>query len=234
MESNNRTARIAGSLYLINIVTGIFSLIYVPSMIEIRGDSATAVNNLLASEFLYRSGVAVGLLSFSIFMVLPFVLFKLLRHINQGAAVLMVAFALVFIPIDFVALGHKLDVLSLLHDTHYRSTFSIEQLHAQMMVSLHSYDNAMVISEIFWGLWLLPFGYLVFKSDFLPKMLGIFLMVACLSDLIEVVGEVLFPGTIKGLATTLVTLPGAVGEFGICLWLLIMGARKTLFSNPPA
>jgi len=230
MESNDKTARIAGLLYLINIITGVFSLMYVPSMIDTHGDATTAISNLLASEFLFRLGVAVGLMSFSVFMLLPFVLYKLLGHISKSAAILMVALAVIFIPIDFMALGHKLDVVSLLHDGRYRSAFNIEQVHAQAMLSLHAYENAMTVSEIFWGLWLLPFGYLVFKSGFLPKVLGVLLMAGCVSDLIEVVGDVLYPGTIRGVAATLVMLPGVVGEFGICLWLLIVGARKSLFT----
>ncbi len=88
---------------------------------------------------------------------------------------------------------------------------------------MDAYDNRVFVSEIFWGLWLLPFGYLVFKSGFLPKTLGVLLMLGCFSYLIDFFGRLLFPHhAVPGF----VMLPASLGEIGICLWLTIMGARK--------
>jgi hypothetical protein len=222
MNSINRTARLAGLLYLVDVVTGIFSLIYVPSRINVHGDAAATVKNNLASESLFRLGIAMGLVSDVVFLLLPLVLYKLLSPVNKSAAVLMVALAVIFVPIGFVAIAHQLDVLSLLEGAQYQQVFSPDQLHARVMLLLDAYDHRILVSEIFWGLWLLPFGYLVFKSGFLSKVLGILLMMGCFSYLISFFAQILFPHyTLPGF----VMLPASAGEIGICLWLLIVGAR---------
>jgi len=88
-----------------------------------------------------------------------------------------------------------------------------------------------LVCELFWGLWLLPFGYLVFKSGFLPKVLGILLMMGCLSYLVHFFEGVLFPGLLRGVAETVVMLPAPLGEFGICRWLLIVAARQSILRD---
>src|ERR1700722_9894123 len=158
MDSKNRTARVAGLLYLATVVTGIFSLIYRPSHNGVQGDATATVTNILASESLFRLGIAVGSVGFVAFLLLPLALYKLLSSINGTAAVLMVAFAEACVPIYFVAIANQLDVLSLLNGDKYQTVFTVDQLHARVMSLLDAYDNKIFISEIFWGLWLLPLG----------------------------------------------------------------------------
>ena len=223
MDSKSKTARGAGLLYLVTVVTGIFSLIYVPSHINVHGDAASTVNNIIASESLFRLSIAAGSIGYVAFLLLPLALYDLLSPVNRKIAVLMVALAVACVPIEFVALADRLDILSLLNGDKYQQVFTADQQHARVMSLIDAYDNAIFISEIFWGLWLLPFGYLVFKSSFLPRILGILLMMGCFSYLIGFFGQVLFPHyTIP----SFVMLPASFGEIGICLWLLIVGARK--------
>jgi hypothetical protein len=226
MGTNKKTARIAGLLYLIVVVTGFFSIIYVPSQITVDGDASATVSNIMASKQFFRLGIVMGLICYTAFLLLPFALYKLLGQIGKGAAVLMVAFAVVSVPISFVNLLNKLNILSLLSEANYLRAFTAEQLHAQVMLSLDAYGNGILVSEIFWGLWLLPFGYLVFKSGFLPKVLGILLMIGCLGYLINFFGEVLFPGYAETSIATFASLPSGLGEIGTCLWLLIVGIRE--------
>ena len=94
------------------------------------------------------------------------------------------------------------------------------------MLSLDAYNNGILVSSIFWGLWLLPFGYLVFKSGFLPKVLGILLMIGCFGYLINFLGVELLPGYEGTAIARVVRMPAALGELGTCLWLLIIGARE--------
>lgn len=221
-ESIDKTARLAGLVYLVTVVTGIFSLLYVPSRISGHGDAAATVHNILASETLFRFGIAVGSIGYVAFLVVPLILYKLLGPVNRSMGALMVAFAVVSTPIDFVAIANQLDILSLLDGDKYRQLFTPEQVQARVLLLLDAYHNKVFISEIFWGLWLLPFGYLVFKSGFLPRILGIFLMLGCFGYLISAFGLMLFPHyTLPGF----IMLPATFGEIGICLWLLIMGAR---------
>jgi hypothetical protein len=223
--SMNKAARTSGLLYLIVIVTGIFSIGYVPSQITVEGNASATVSNILASETLFRLGIVAGLICYTAFLVLPFALYKLLSPVGKSAAVLMIVFAVVQVPIFFVNLLNKLDILSLLSAPDYLQVFTTEQLHAQAMLSLAAYSNGILVSEIFMGLWLLPFGYLVFKSGFLPRVLGILLMAGCFGYLIDFFGSALFLGYSDTSIANYVTLPATFGEIGTCLWLLIAGVR---------
>lgn len=226
MGTDKKIARIAGLLYLIVVVSGFFNLVYVPSQLHVQGDALATANNILASKQLFGLGIVAGLVCYTTFLLLPLVLYKLLSRAGKDIAVLMVALAVASVPISFVNLSHKLDVLSLLGDANYLQAFTTEQLHAQVMLSLDAYRSGSLISEIFWGLWLLPFGYLVFKSGRLPRVLGILLMLGCFGYLINILGPAIFPGYAKTGIATFVSLPSGLGEIGTCLWLLIVGVRE--------
>ena len=226
MDMNDKVARTAGLLYLIVVVTAIFGDLYVPSQVIVRGDAFATANNILASESLFRLGIATGLIAATAFLLLPFVLYRLLRQVDRNLAVLMVVFAAASVPISFVNKAHYLDVLSLLSGADYLRAFTTEQLHAQVMLSLKASANGALVAELFWGLWLLPFGYLVFKSGFLPRILGILLMIGCFGYLTDSFARMLFPaGYAEAAISNYMIIPSALGEVGICLWLLIMGAR---------
>lgn len=227
----NKTARMAGFLYLIVVAAGIFSLGYVPSQIMVRGDAAATVSNIVASEPLFRLWIVAALLCYTAFLVLPLVLYRLLSPVGTGEAALMVVFAVTSVPIAFVNELNKLEILSLVSGADYLQAFTAEQLRAEVMLSLATYNKGLLVLEIFWGLWLLPFGYLVFKSGFLPRILGVLLMLGCLGYVIDFSASVLFPGYAQTAISSFVTLPARFGEIGICLWLLIMGVRK---ANRPA
>jgi len=226
MQSNKRTARIAGLLYLIVVLAGIFSLAYVPSQIDTTGDAVVTVRNIVAHESLFRLGMVAGLICYTAFLLLPLALYRLLSPYGKQPAVLMVAFAVVSVPIAFAATLDKFEVLTLLSGADYLQAFSVEELQARVMWSLDAYGDGLLVTQIFWGLWLLPFGYLVFKSGILPKTLGILLMLGCFGYLINFTGRVLFPGYAESGIAGFVRLPAALGEIGICLWLLVMGARE--------
>ena len=167
----------------------------------------------------------MGLLSCIIFIMLPLALYRLLSSVNREHALLMVIFAIVSVPISYLNIAHQVDVLDLFGDDSYLKVFSKEELGAQIMLSLESHGNGILITQTFWGLWLFPFGYLVYKSGFLPKFLGIMLMLGCLGYLIDFFGYFLFEGYGKTILSTIVSIPANVGELGICLWLLTIGIK---------
>jgi hypothetical protein len=224
-------ARTAGLLYLIVVLTGTFSIAYVPSQLFVRGDTAATVGNIADNLLLFRLGIVAGFACYIAFLLLPLALYRLLSPVDQRAAVMMVALAVVSVPLAFVNIGYKLNVVTLLSGAEYLQAFTIEQRHAMVMHSLDAYRNGILVSELFWGLWLLPFGYLVFTSGFLPRILGILLMVGCFGYLIDVVGHTLFLGYPKSALAGVVTLPASLGEIGTCLWLVIVGAREATQPN---
>ncbi|HEU4669338.1 MAG TPA: DUF4386 domain-containing protein [Dyella sp.] len=223
--STRRLARAAGAVYLINVIAGIFSLIYVPSVTSGHGDPALAVQNILAHEALFRAGIAVGLFCYIEFLLLPLLLYRLLGAVNRSAAALMVVMAAVSVPLSIVSLQHKLDVLTLLGQAPWLHAFDAGQLQAQVMLQLAGYADAVLVAQVFWGLWLLPFGWLVVRSGQLPRWLGYLLILGGLSYVTDFVGQVLVAGYGDTSFAGYVTLPAALGEIGTCLWLLVMGAK---------
>ncbi len=226
MQSNKRTARVAGVLYLIVVLTGVFSLAYVPSQLHVSGDPAATYARLVEGESLFRLGIAAGMVCYVAFLLLPLALYQLLAPHGRTAAALMVVFAIASVPISLIATGHKLDVLSLLGGADYLQAFTQEQRQAQVMLALESYRSGLKVAEILWALWLLPFGYLVYRCGILPRLLGILLMLGCAGYLVEVLGGVLFAGYADSALARFAGIPASAGEIGICLWLLVMGARE--------
>lgn len=218
-------ARFAGLLYLVVVATGIFSLGYVPSQVNVAGDWPATIANIVAHESLFRFGIAAFLVKQVAFLLLPLVLYRVLGDAGRGAAVAMVAFAVASVPLALVALAHKLDALSLLTDPDLAKAIAPAQLQALTIQSLDAYGNALVATRMFWGLWLLPFGYLVVKSARMPKLLGVLLMLGCIGYLVDVFGALLVPAYPGSLVAKYAMLPASVGEIGACLWLLLMGVR---------
>lgn len=225
-SQSKNTARLAGFLYLIVVIAGIFSIAYIPSQLFVYDDPSQTLKNITTSELLFRSGIASGFVCYVTFLLLPLVLYRLLSPINKTIAILMVAFAVISVPVSLGNLVNLLDILSLLSDSTHLSIFSGEELQAQVFILLDSYYNGILVSKIFWGLWLLPFGYLVFKSKLIPKVLGILLILGCVGYLIDVFGNILGDGYSDTIISNYITLPATVGEMGTCLWLLIIGIRK--------
>ena len=222
MESPKTTARIAGALYLVVVLTGMFALLYVPAQLIVWTDATATFNNIVASETLFRLGIYAGVLCYTAFLLLPLVLYKLLQHVDKTHAVAMVALALTSVPISLFNLTHKFAVLTLINKP---SFFTGADLHKHVLLQLEYYNNGIDVAAVFWGLWLFPFGYLVFKSGMLPKVLGILLMAGCFGYLINFTGSFLFPGYNDLGISGYVSLPSGLGEIGTCLWLLIAGVK---------
>lgn len=226
MNTNKKTAKIAGLLYLVVVLTGIFSLMYVPSQLIIWDSASTTTSKIAAAETLFRLGIFASIICYIAFLFLPIVLYKLLHPVNKSHAVAMVALASVSVPISLFNLSNKFSVLTWISKETYLNTFTAEQIQAQVLLHLNYYNNGIQIASVFWGLWLFPLGYLVFKSGFLPKILGIFLMAGCFGYLLNFTGSFLFPDYHASGISKFVALPGTIGEIGICLWLLIAGAKE--------
>jgi hypothetical protein len=218
IASVDRTARLAGFLYLALMPFAFFGLIYVPSVLVVPGDGATTSHNILASEWLFRSGTASHLIGQVIHVLLVLTLYRLLERVNRGQAMLMAVLALIPVPIAFLNEVNHLAVLQLLGNGG-NAAFTPTQLHAQVMLFLGMRDSGILVAQVFWGLWLLPLGILVLGSGFLPRLLGILLVIAGLGYVIDCGTQLLSPGfpTI-GLFT-------AFGELIFPLWLLIKGVN---------
>ncbi len=211
-------ARIAGFLYLLLVPLGFFGM-YSASTLVVPGDAATTANNILASEPLFRVGIVSALLVqvVNIFVVLA--LYKLLAPVNRNMALLMVIFILLGVPIAMLNELNHFAVLLLLSGTN-NLAFTPNQLQSMVpfLLDLHAYGIS--IAGIFWGLWLFPMGYLVFKSGFLPRILGVLLMIGCFGYLIDSFAAFLLPNLHIQIAMFTFW-----GEVLLPLWLLIKGVN---------
>lgn len=224
--SNKKVARIAGLIYSGVVLTGLFSLLYVPSKLIAWDNSSLTYQNIFSYESLFRLWIVIGLLCYTFFLFLPLVLYRLLNVVNKNYARLMVLLAIMSVPLFFLNAQNQFNVLSLVFETKKHFGLPQEQIQSQVMLHLDQYENGMRTIHIFSGLWLFPFGYLVFKSNFLPKFFGVLLMLGCFGYLINFLGHTLSSNYSKLGISSYISLPASVGEIGICLWLLIMGARE--------
>ena len=228
--STSGLARLAGLIYLILIITGIFGLVYVPATFIDWTNPATTVSRINERELLFRLAVVADVICYVCFIFLPLILFKLLAWVNRQAAILMVLLALISIPVTLVNIVKLVDVLTLLHGHSYLEAIAGEQLHAQVMYLLVSFNNNTLVASIFWGAWLFPFGYLVMRSQILPRVLGVFLILGGFGYMAEFVMKFIFS---QESVPFWVGLPGTIGEFGICLWMLILGAKAIPVRDNP-
>jgi len=224
MNSLKKTARIAGFWYLLMAITGPIGLLYVPSKLIVPGDAAATANNIMASESLFRIGIVSNLLCQLAFIFLVLALYRLLKGVNQQHASLMVALVLFAVPIAFLNMLNPLAALLLLNGAGFLTVFEPNQLHALMMIFLNLQEHGNIIAQIFWGLWLFPFGWLVIKSGFFPRILGVLLIIACFGYLAHSLTFLLFPHY-EAIVSSYAAIPEAIGELSMVLWLLIKGVN---------
>jgi hypothetical protein len=209
-------ARIAGFLYLFGNPFAPFFLLTLPSRLIVRGDAAMTASNILASELLFRLGIA-NLLYYSILSIfLVMALYQVLKVVNKNMAWLMVIFVLVGVPIGMLNELNNLAVLQLLSGAAYLNVFTTGQLQALAYFFIQLHSLGLDIQLIFSGLWLFPMGYLVFKSGFLPRIIGILLVIASIGWVVQSFAT--FLG--YNLSTIFIT---SWGELILGLWLLIRG-----------
>ncbi len=225
MNLASKTARVAGALYLIIFCFGIFAELFIRQNLIIPGDVVATTHNILASESLFRLSLLIDLIRYIFLILLPLILYRLLKPVNQNIALVMVVLALISIPISMLNMLNYFAVLVLLNAAGSQAALEANQLLAQVTFFLDMYGYGAYLSQ-FLGLWLLPLGYLVFKSGFLPKILGIILMIGCLGYLIDAVSFLLFSNSMETLS-----LLAFIGELVFALWLLIKGLNVEVWQE---
>ena len=221
--SPRKAARIAGLLYLILIVTGIISHLARMSLI-VPGDAATTANNIMANEMQFLGANVSWLISEMFLLLLGLALYVVLKKVNKNLASLMVLFIVVGVAIESINTLNQFAALQLLSGADYLTVFSADQLNAQVMSHLDSWEAGYRIASIMsFGPWLIPAGYLVYKSGYFPRILGVLVILAGFGFLIEGLQYFLLPDY------EVISYPGSVvafiGEFAFCGWLLLKGAK---------
>jgi hypothetical protein len=224
MQSIKKQARMAGLLYLLASIPAPIGLVYVPSKLIVSGDATATADRLRDSESLLRIGIASELFSQIIFIFVVLALYRLFKAVNETLARQMVILgALVSVPIVFLNVLNEIAALILVSGADFLSVFDKPQLDALAYLFFDLHNQGINVVAIFWGLWLFPFGILVMRSGFIPRILGVLLMIAGFGNVVGSVTSLLLPQYAQLVGQFAIVL--AFGELPIIFWLLIWGAR---------
>ncbi len=226
MSSLSGKARVAGLLYLAVTVVGVFSLLYIPGLIYVPGDAAATSHNIASHEWLFRANIFLEIWGATLEIFLVLALYRLLAVVDRSLAMVMLVLGLMDVPIFFANSLNDVGALLFARGADILSAFGEPQREALAMLFLRLHHYGEVVNEVFWGLWLLPFGLLVYKSRFLPRLLGVWLMLNCFAYLAQNVTGILLPQYTA--VVTSISMPLQFGELAIMLWLLVLGANERL------
>ncbi len=216
----NKTARIAGFLYLLLIPLGILGLLYIPNTLFVPGDIATTMDNIRANEFLFRAGIVSAILAQLLNIAVVLYLYKVLAPASKIAGQLMVIFLLLGVPIAFANELFHAAILLILNGPDFLSAFSTAQVQAMTALFIDLHAHGIMVAQVFWGLWLFPMGYMVYKSGYLPRIIGILLMIGCFGYLMD--SFIFFFVPDFGITFSEFTF---LGEVLLPLWLVIKGVN---------
>jgi Domain of unknown function (DUF4386) len=223
MNSRHDPGRVAGCLYLL---TG-FSMIrpmYVGPALMVRDDAAATIHNIAAHELLFRFGIVSDLIAGLGCLLAALALYELLKGVDRKLGVLMVILGgLMPCVLDFINVLNDAAAVVIARGEPFASLFDKPQQAALAALFLRIHDHGFLINEIFAGLWLFPFGLLVFRSGFIPRILGVLLFVSGFGYLAISGTGLLFPLDVERVSR--IASPALLGEGGIILWLLVKGAR---------
>ena len=223
MNSTKNPGRFAGVLYVLASIVGFFAMAYVPSKLIVHGNATATAGNILASETLFRLGIAGELIGQASFIFVALALYDLLKGVNPRHASLMVTLIVVSIPIAFLNELNSIAALVLVRGADFLSIFEKPQRDALAMLFLNVHHYGIVVAEIFWGLWLFPLGMLVYRSRFLPRFLGVWLTFAGVAWVVLSLTGILLPQLLDKVDTY--SQPAVFGEIVFMFWLLIVGAK---------
>ena len=231
-DNPNGTARTAGILYVFPFILSFVAIMLRDGLI-VQGDATATANNIMDSESTFMLSIVLDVVVQVVFIFLVFLLYWLLKPVNKNHAGLMATLFLVSVPIAIYNVVNLLAALQILGGADYLTAFTQDQLNAQALHYIDLHEQGIMIAYIFWGLWLFPLGYLVYRSGFIPRVVGIFLMISCFGYLIDFFAYFFLPDI--DVAINMIT---GWAELVLCLWLLVKGVnveqwRKYLPGNAP-
>jgi hypothetical protein len=224
MNSPKRLARIAGVLYLINALFGGFAFGYVLGKVFVAGDAAKTAANVAANPGLVRVGVVADLFQGTEWVFLALTLYVLLKHVHQSAARAMVVLVAVGAAIVCLNDVFQFESVRVATDGSYAAALGTAGSSALVLLLLEIHHYGFLAAQIFFGLWLVPFGYLAYKSAMFPKALGVALIVGGVCYLVGMLAVFLVPDSGEKI-NTFVTIPSAIAELSMVVYLLVIGVK---------
>ena len=232
MTPTRNPGRFAGLLYVVASIPGAFALVYVPGKLIVHGNASATASNIAASETLFRLGIACNLISQVLFIWVALALYDLLKGVNQRRASVMLGLIVISIPIALLNELNAIAALILVRGADFLSIIEKPQRDALAMLFLNLHSRGFGIAEIFWGLWLVPLGLLVYRSGFVPRILGVLVIANCFTYLADSFASLLAPQYQAVISRWM--MPFSFGELFFMFWLLIMGAAPKPTSSAAA
>lgn len=224
MTSPKRLARIAGLLYLTVAVFGGFAHLFARATVYVPGDAAATADNIVANSVLFRFAFVADLIQATCFLLVGMALYLLLKHVSKNVGRAMVVFVTLSVAIICLNMIHHFGALLVATNESYASALGPDGSNALVLLLVDMHHYGYLVAQIFFGLWLLPLGYLTFKSGMFPRALGVLLMIACFSYLIDMLALFLVPDIGEAISTFVVA-PAAVAEFWMVGYLLVKGVK---------
>ncbi len=224
MKSINYRARVAGFLYLFLVFAGPVRLMYIPSALFVSGNATATASNIAAHETLFRFGIVSDLFCAVILIFLTLAFFRLFKDVDRNLAVLVVILGGVLPAcVDFFNVLNDAAALILVRGADFLSVFDKPQRNAMAMLFLRLHHQEVNAAEILWGMWLFPLAILVYRSRFLPRLIGVWLIVNGFAYLALSFTGLMLPQYEDAVSN--ITFPALFGELALMLWLLVFGAR---------
>lgn len=221
--SQAKAANYARLLYLGVVFFGILAHVIRLNLIE-DDDAAATVDNIKDSELLFRLSFVSDLLMLLCLLMLGQAFYALFKSVDKNYAYLMMLFVTISVPLHMVIMLNQFAVVLLLSDSSYLGAFDDTEINALVMLFLELYTNGYLISQIFFGLWLLPLGYLSIKSGYFPKFIGILVIIGGVCMMMDTFMVFLFPEFYENISDIILGLT-SIGELSYILWLWIKGVK---------
>jgi hypothetical protein len=223
MIPSKKTARLAGLIFLFMVITGLFSEIFFRQKVFVSSDIAATVSNISSNTLLYRTGIVCDILMSLGYLFTALVLFKLLASVNKNLAAVMVLLAAAGSALLMFNILNECAPLYILTGNDYLNVLGLNSRQAIAMLYYSLYEHGYMIGQVFFALWVLPLGVLIYKSGFIPKVLGVLFVIETILGFLSVFVHFLVPNQS---IETILLMPGTIAEFAFMFWLLIRGIRK--------
>ena len=220
--------RFAGLLFLILIITGVFAEFFVRQKLYVPNDPSATTQNILDNQWLFRLGFVSDLIMSTMFFIYGYVLYLIFKPVHKDISLFLLLCAVISVAMFCQNALNQFAALEVLMHPEYTEAFKPEQLQVLAIFYQNLHIKGYYINQIFFGLYLLPLGYMIVKSGIVPKIIGVFLILGFIGDMIDFVIYFLYPNVDSVLLDN-ITIPADIGEISLCLYFLIMGVRTQEF-----
>lgn len=226
--SERKIALTAGFAFLIMTTAAIFAILFVFEKLKVDGDAVATASNILASEMLFRAGFCSLILVLICDVVVSWALYIFLKQVNKELSLLAMLFRLIYVAILGAALFNLAIALNYLRNAEYLTALGTDRLYAQALLFINAFFDGWAIGLIVFGFHLLVLGYLVFKSDYIPKIIGVLIAIGALCYFMQNFAVFILPNYENHKATfeMVLGIPMAIGELSLAFWLLFNGGKR--------